>query len=142
MLTQTLASFETEFRYVIFCSSDPDRRKLSYRLTGRDWSHVLLTMEVARGSVVVETSSCQLDFTFLQLNEGIINWRDIDQIVSVVKFTTECPRKWSPMLYGSCTEMVKSVLGIWSPFIITPKQLYRKLLQIGGEVVYTRDVNL
>ena len=57
-----------------------------------------------------------------------------DEVTDVLELTLDigshevhCPR--SAM---TCVSVIKQALGVWWPFIVTPRQLHRKLLAVGA----------
>jgi len=58
-----------------------------------------------------------------------------DYVLDIVKITLRLPESVSYNIRGfiNCVTIVKSVMGLCKWFVMTPQQLHRYLLRIGGE---------
>ncbi|SCA55383.1 conserved hypothetical protein [Candidatus Terasakiella magnetica] len=88
--------------------------------------HCFIILETDRGTIWVDPLSNNLTLKILEGYElaGLIRWyRDMGMHVQSVCLDDNKVKSfpWAPM---TCVEVVKRLVGIRNPFIITPYQLY------------------
>jgi len=108
------------------------------RLLARDAQHVLAAASLGAGGVLVlehAGSRLRVATAPVLLEELLRDWRQrLGGLVLQVAVSGALP---APRLRGpmTCVEMVKAVLGIVSPLILTPDQLRRRLLADGATII-------
>jgi len=87
-------------------------------------------------TIKVEPLSTYLDVDYWSVDPEEIAKEFIkdDYILDVVKISLPLPKNVSYNIRGliNCVTVVKSVLGLGKWFVLTPQQLHRYLIRIGG----------
>ena len=96
----------TGFRHCFVCVLDP-QAQIWIRLDGRDGMPELRAD--AGGDFALADYFRALGFTVVELEN----------------ITPQPPR--TPLMLGTCVGAVKRVLGLHAPFVLTPRQLFRRL---------------
>ena len=106
----------------------------------KKWSHCLVLLDYGTETVVCECLASGLAvIKDLSIAAQIRHWKDFNG-TAIVKIPVpndyeECFRLRGIM---TCVSVVKAVLRINKPFILTPKGLFNYLKKHGGKVIYER----
>jgi hypothetical protein len=127
--------------YLIFFIERPDRSWWDYVFRTRlGFRHcfVMQWCEWSRRWIMVDWRQSRTDFTvffdfevegFIQ-NIGVVNG-------TVVRFTAPNRLDSAGGLVTYCSNIISRYLGLGNTIILTPYGLYRRLLDAGGEVVFS-----
>lgn len=70
------------------------------------------------------------------VDEAQVAMRTIDVLALTIDIGG--PEEYCPRGPLSCVSLVKAMLGVWWPAVITPRQLYRKLVSLGATSARSR----
>jgi len=131
--------------YVVFQRALPQQWRWWHLITGREWAHCWMMRAEAVGepgllgewiTIKVETTPARVHIDVYGghpdnlVAEAQVAMRTIDVLALTIDIGGReeyCPR--GPM---SCVSLVKAMLGVWWPTVITPRQLHRKLVSLGA----------
>lgn len=101
------------------------------RLLRPGFRHCFVTVETAAGWVVAEPlSHCvRVDCVAVPPGFDLAGWYRAHGMVVVETAVAAAPRRALPWRPFTCVEMVKRVLGLRAPLVLTPWQLWRHLDQ-------------
>lgn len=100
------------------------------------YRHVFAIAERAGGTVIVNAMSHRLDADWIALPIGSYARELLERHGCwIVAYTTSIPPRPVHRPICTCVEIVKAVLGIRAPWVLTPWQLYRWLRRRGAAVV-------
>ncbi len=103
------------------------------RLFTRDgYRHVVALSEEGEGTLVVQTLSNRLELRWLKIPLGRLVRRMMAEGFWFLAYETEIMARmmWPGLM--TCVEVVKAVVGVRSPFVLTVYQLYRWLRARGA----------
>ncbi len=128
---------------VAFTGHAPGSRWRWWRLfTSPGFRHVMAFRAGAAGTVVLVNP--RSDFT--EVGSGVIDVTHFaiglqQRLGARVLVAPVLPRPAERVLpvVGNCVQAVKDVLGLRAPFVWTPRQLHRRLVQLGAVEIATRE---
>lgn len=88
-----------------------------------------------QGTIKVEhlTTFLDVDYWEAEPEEVVKEFIKEDHVLDIVKISLLLPQKYNIRGLINCVTLVKAVTGLCKWFVITPQQLHRHLLRVGGE---------
>lgn len=112
--------------------------------TGRRWGHVFAISECDDGGCLhYEPLAWGTLITHyaIDIDDLLTLWylEDTTAIVGVMVDYSQCTGKYIPRGIYTCVSAIKSIIGIKkSYFVLTPKQLYKKLIKLDNVLIFKR----
>lgn len=107
----------------------------------RNWSHCLAVLDDGDKSIVCEQLAGGLAILKgSSIQEEIDHWKKFDG-TAIVKYPM--PKdfgtrfRWRGIM--TCVSIVKAILRIENPFIVSPKGLFQYLVKNGGTIIFKKD---
>ena len=123
--------------YVVFQKSDSKELNRPWRcLTWNNFDHVWLFHPHLEGALKINPLSNRIiiDYFPESLKEVLLFYKKHQHVIDIIKIKLPLGVTLGYSLRGiiTCVSIIKAVLGIGAWFVITPQQLRRHLLKIGG----------